>query len=323
MVHGRLPPLIWALGKRPVVLLPEALWEQLTPQQRTALLAHEIAHLKRRDHCLRWLELAVLALYWWRPVAWWASRELGRAAERCCDAWVLWALPDLATAYGTALLDTIDFLAGPRAAPPPAAPGFGHVRHLKVRLEAIASGCPSPRLSPGVRRGAVLAALFVLPCSPWLWQGVAAPSGGQATLAAVRELDGSWVVSSVVQDGESVPEEDIKKMRYIVAGDRHTFQFADLRFTGVHRLHPAERPKAIDIELTGSRLAGEFLILPPAPNEGAVGQPSQPDSACRGIYEVQGDVLKLCVAFGRPRPDAFSSPAGSGRMLVVYRRANN
>jgi uncharacterized protein (TIGR03067 family) len=307
LVHGRLPPSIWALGKRPVVLLPAALWEQLTTEQRITLLAHEISHVKRGDLCLRWLELAVLALYWWHPVAWWARREIERAEERCCDAWVLWALPDLSAAYGNTLLDTIEFLAGSRPATPLVAPAFGQVGHLKIRLAAIVSDPPTPRLSWRAHCWVALAAVLVLPCSPRVWP----------TRAAARELDGSWIVTSVVQDGQPVPDDDVRRMRHVVAGNRHTFQFADFRFTGVHRLHPAERPKAIDIVLTGG-----LLDAPTLPESVPAGEPAGTNSACRGIYERRGDVLKLCVAFGRPRPDAFSSPAGSGRMLVVYRRAN-
>jgi hypothetical protein len=37
-------------------------------------------------------------LYWWDPVAWWARREVERAEERSCDAWVLWSLPTAAGA---------------------------------------------------------------------------------------------------------------------------------------------------------------------------------------------------------------------------------
>src|SRR5207245_2340748 len=67
---GPLSPMLWALGGPPRLLLPESLWGRLTEGQRDALLAHELAHLRRRDHWVRGLELAVAGLYWWHPVAW-------------------------------------------------------------------------------------------------------------------------------------------------------------------------------------------------------------------------------------------------------------
>lgn len=92
-IPGAVSPLVWAIGRSPRLLLPSALWGRLEPILQDSLLVHELAHLKRRDHWVRLLELAVLSVYWWNPVAWWASRALRDAEERCCDAWVVWLLP--------------------------------------------------------------------------------------------------------------------------------------------------------------------------------------------------------------------------------------
>ena len=107
------------------MLLPAALWQRLNEKQRDSLLLHELAHLRRRDHWVRALELVVLGLYWWCPLAWWAQRELREAEEECCDAWVMWLLPQAGRAYATALVETLDFLAQARPALPPAATGVG------------------------------------------------------------------------------------------------------------------------------------------------------------------------------------------------------
>jgi hypothetical protein len=63
---------------------------------------------------VRRLEALACGLYWWDPVAWWARREVERAEERCCDAWVLWALPTAAGAYAEALVMTTVYLSGLR-----------------------------------------------------------------------------------------------------------------------------------------------------------------------------------------------------------------
>src|SRR5262249_53066390 len=100
---GSVSPVLLALGRAPRPLGPAGLWERLSEEQRDSLLLHELAHLRRRDHWVRWLELVVLGLYWWHPVAWWARRQVQAAEEECCDAWVLWARPASAPAYAAAL----------------------------------------------------------------------------------------------------------------------------------------------------------------------------------------------------------------------------
>jgi beta-lactamase regulating signal transducer with metallopeptidase domain len=139
-VPAPVSPLLWALGRAPRLLLPEGLWGQLTEPQRATLLLHELAHLRRGDHWVRRLELLTLALYWWHPVVWWAGRRLREAEELCCDAWVVWALPDNAEAYARALVETVTFLSQTRPPLPVGASGVGHVPLLKRRLTMILSG---------------------------------------------------------------------------------------------------------------------------------------------------------------------------------------
>jgi tetratricopeptide (TPR) repeat protein len=159
-------PLLWALVGPPRLLLPEALWKTLTEQQRGTLLAHELAHLRRRDHWVRLLELVVLGLYWWHPVAWWARRELREAEEQCCDAWVLWALPDAAEVYARALLQTLAFLSQSRQSLPVGASGAGRVSLLKRRLTMILRGPTSRVLGwPGLV-ALLLVAAALLPLLP-------------------------------------------------------------------------------------------------------------------------------------------------------------
>jgi beta-lactamase regulating signal transducer with metallopeptidase domain len=170
LVPGVLSPMLWAMGRWPRLLLPGELLERLGDEQRQALLVHELAHLRRRDHWIRWLELVVLALYWWLPVAWWARRELQDAEEECCDAWVVWALPRSAKAYAVALVETLDFLAEARPALPVAASGLGHLSSLRRRLTMIMRG-ETPRALTRVGLLTVLGlGLLLLPLVPSLAQ---------------------------------------------------------------------------------------------------------------------------------------------------------
>jgi WD40 repeat protein len=147
LVPCPLSPMLWALGFGQRLLLPETLWQGLLPEQRATLLAHELAHLRRGDHWVRRLELVVLALYWWHPVAWWARHAIQEAEEACCDAWVVETLPGSARAYALALMETVAFLSKGRNALPLAASGIGPVYRLRRRLTMIMHGTTAKGLS--------------------------------------------------------------------------------------------------------------------------------------------------------------------------------
>ena len=176
-------PLVWALGRSPRLLLPAALWPRLSEEERQTLLVHELAHLRRRDHWVRRLELLAVGLYWWHPVAWWAHRKLQEAEEQCCDAWVLWALPECGASYAQALVHTLRFVS--RAALPVGASGIGQVPPVKRRLMMILQGNTRRRLSR-IGLGAVVGlALLVLPFLPTLAHSQQ-PGAAQKSAQAVK-----------------------------------------------------------------------------------------------------------------------------------------
>src|SRR5262249_14149208 len=140
LVPGTISPLVWAPGRTARLLVPQELREHLDDDQRDSLLVHELAHLRRGDHRVRRLELIVLGLYWWHPVAWWARRELQDAEERCCDGWVTQVLPGSAAAYAAALVETVAFLSATRTAVPLGSSGSGQARQLKRRVTMILEG---------------------------------------------------------------------------------------------------------------------------------------------------------------------------------------
>lgn len=105
----RISPLIWCGGRR-LMLLPGALWEELDDIGRRAVVMHELAHLKRRDHWICWGDLLIGCVYWWHPIAWWVRRRIRDEADFCCDAWVTALLPSGRSAYARALLATRQFV---------------------------------------------------------------------------------------------------------------------------------------------------------------------------------------------------------------------
>jgi beta-lactamase regulating signal transducer with metallopeptidase domain len=160
----RMAPLVWGLGSWSRVIIPAELWQTLDAEQRAMLLVHELAHLRRGDHWVRWLEIVVRCVYWWHPVVWLAGREMREAEEQCCDAWAVWAVPHAAKAYARALVDTVDFLSERSLPLPVGASGIGQFQDLRRRLIMIMRGTTPRKLSASTLAGLVVlgAALIVL-----------------------------------------------------------------------------------------------------------------------------------------------------------------
>src|SRR3984957_12968046 len=135
VIPGGIAPLVWAMGQ-PTLYFPTGLLIRLTSEQRLSLIAHELAHIRRWDHIVRLIEFVTLAVYWWCPIAWIARRELRRLEEEACDADVLASVPGSAFVYASAIVETIDYLAGVAPAPKLAS-GIGEARSLRRRLVLI------------------------------------------------------------------------------------------------------------------------------------------------------------------------------------------
>ena len=86
---------------RPRIYLPSA----MTEESRTYVIAHEKAHLKRRDHWWKPLGYALLTVYWFNPAMWLAYILLCRDIELACDEKVIREMDaEDKRAYSAALL---------------------------------------------------------------------------------------------------------------------------------------------------------------------------------------------------------------------------
>ena len=70
---------------RPLIWLPLALLTQLPREQVEALLAHELAHIRRLDWCWNALQCAIESVLFHHPGMWWLSRRIREEREHACD----------------------------------------------------------------------------------------------------------------------------------------------------------------------------------------------------------------------------------------------
>ncbi len=149
---------------RPTVLIPARGMASLAIQQLEALLAHEIAHIRRYDYLVNMGQVFVEAVLFFHPAVWWVSRRIRVERENCCDdsavalcggdrLLVARALLALEERRGTPLLGV-------------AAAGAG----LKERIQRLiapapATSCPA---EAGWAGGILVAGLLAMVVAAWL-----------------------------------------------------------------------------------------------------------------------------------------------------------
>jgi hypothetical protein len=198
MVDGVVPPILWVWGREKLIVLPASLMSQLSTAERSSIIMHELAHLKRRDHWVRALELMVLALYWWHPAAWWARRELQAAEELCCDAWVIHSNPQTTRSYGRALLQTIEFLSDAPVRSLGVASSFGTVRSLKRRMHMIVHPSIPHRMGWSSCLIVLLVALLVIPIAVQVPGSPGNVPGGAGSTGAEQNRSHSDVANDLL-----------------------------------------------------------------------------------------------------------------------------
>ncbi|HEV2947378.1 MAG TPA: TIGR03067 domain-containing protein [Gemmataceae bacterium] len=120
-----------------------------------------------------------------------------------------------------------------------------------------------------------------------------------------KKYEGTWRVTSLEINGNKSSDEDAKKITVVNKADgTWILQVDGEKITeGTSEIDPTKNPKTIDFMETEGDNKGKIVL---------------------GIYELRDDTRKLCYAEpGRERPSDFSAPAGSGRVLVEFKREKN
>jgi beta-lactamase regulating signal transducer with metallopeptidase domain len=138
---------------KPVILFPAAVLSGLSAGQVDALIAHELAHVRRHDYLVNILQSIVETLLFYHPAVWFVSREVRDAREQCCDDLAIGVCDRVV--YVSALAD----LAATRQAP-----RFALAATAGSLLERVQRllGHPHERCGPGVAWLGVLTLALVV-----------------------------------------------------------------------------------------------------------------------------------------------------------------
>ena len=139
MTSARISPMVWWAGGKVRIVIPTTLLDKMDAQEWQWVLAHELAHIRRRDYMVRWLEWLACVLFWWNPVVWWAQRNLRAMEEICCDALVVSNLKPKPHSYANSILTAVESLARPALRPPAMASEINSGGFLERRFKMIVS----------------------------------------------------------------------------------------------------------------------------------------------------------------------------------------
>ncbi|HEY1336885.1 MAG TPA: TIGR03067 domain-containing protein [Bryobacteraceae bacterium] len=118
----------------------------------------------------------------------------------------------------------------------------------------------------------------------------------------LESLQGSWVITALKMDGQGMPAEMLAEARVVIEGNRfQSFGMGDV-YGGTVKIDASVSPRRIDLKFDSGPEKGNTNL---------------------GIYELDGDTWKLCLATrGSTRPAKFQSKPGSGIAVETLRRAS-
>ncbi len=195
---------------RPVVLLPASAITGLAPEQLELILAHELAHVRRRDYLVNLVQTGAETLLFYHPAVWWVSHCMRVEREHCCD--------DLATAaagspvrYARALADLEELCVPGRGE---RMPGFTMAATSGSLLSRIAR-LVAPRVDARSPRGLIaVVALASLALAMGVGSSlVALPQAGLASASAASPIAAA---RPVVGDVKSADPAEAKAARRAV-----------------------------------------------------------------------------------------------------------
>jgi len=186
---------------KPAILLPAAAITGLVPEHIEALLAHELAHIRRHDYLVKVLQTVAETLLFYHPAVWWLSRQIDAEREACCDDFAVGLTGDTLT-YVSALA-SLESRRREHLAPLLAANG-GSLQHRIARLVGQSPTRACPLLVAGPMTVGVLMGLTVcgivaqsMDARPTFEVASLKPDKSGTGVDRIKRTGGSWVIENV------------------------------------------------------------------------------------------------------------------------------
>ncbi len=161
---------------RPVMVLPLSMISGLPPETVRAIVAHELAHVRRYDYVFNLAQMVIESVLYFNPAVWWINRQVRLEREACCDAMAV-SILGRPLAVAEALSIWADRVSA-REVPVAAMGWSGHrsPRPLleRVRRMVLPGYRPQSPISPLGLLGSMLTGIVVL---SGLWYGMSAAVG--------------------------------------------------------------------------------------------------------------------------------------------------
>jgi hypothetical protein len=175
---------------KPVILVPASVFSGLSPRQLDAVLAHELAHVRRHDYLINLLQTLVETLLFYHPAVWWVSRQVRIERESCCDDLALEVCGDR-LGYARALA-ALEELRAPRLS---LAANGGELLARIRRLAGVpspSSGRSSAWLAGGLAVAFLLSAAAVHSARPEAPAAPAPPAPPVHSVSSIKATSGTW-----------------------------------------------------------------------------------------------------------------------------------
>jgi beta-lactamase regulating signal transducer with metallopeptidase domain len=244
---------------RPVILLPASAIVGLTPSQLEAIIAHELAHIRRHDYLVNILQRMIETLLFYHPAVWWVSRQVRIEREYCCDDLAVAACGD-AMLYARALAEMEEM----RAAEPQMAVA-ANGGPLLDRIRRLA-GIPEPHSNGSAGPLAGLIALLSIIALVASSRGLASSlsSGQNQKQIAFEKITGTW-------EGKSDKAPNLTGGEIIVKADGNELSGTMVIYLIEDVGTGPKVVKKISLPLTAPRFDGKTLFLKAvAPDGGTI-----------------------------------------------------
>ena len=260
---------------RPVLLMPLGALAGLPREHVEALLAHELAHIRRNDYIVNLMQSVAEAVLFYHPAVWWVSAQIRADREQCCDDAAIAACGDALT-YARAL--TSFEACRPAHSQAALAANGGS---LKSRIHRVLEPArPTSDILPGAGAGwalAVLAAMAIVVVASVPPAAAQEPVVDRSAIWVDtvqvadmrREVRGLGTLTSATSAQLNIAE---TQARDLALGQPVALAFRNqqqITHGKVARVHPqvSHGPVMVDVQVEGALPSG---VQPPEPVDGVI-----------------------------------------------------